>query len=424
VEKLLSSYPDCNSAESEQVLYLSAELPFMRGWQRMDIEDYEVREDLIATFLQPNLVTYHIASLNTRFEANPVSMILIAAIMGDALAKKALLGFSSDAIASALLSLDQAQIVHKRAGLKPANELPSRWSDWGESAWFFHLATKDASYERTAEGQILIAEEVNEQEPPAQYVCYCDDSGRVQLPRASCTPSPSIWDVLLTRRTCRNFSDSHLSVSQLANLLYYTGGTLFDTQTDSFGRVRMKCAPSPGARHVTELYPVIRNVESLEHGIYHYCSQHHALALLEKLSLERLDAFLAEALNEQPYFANAPLTVFMSASLPRIMWKYRSGRVYRLIHFEIGHYAQNFLVAATALGLGAFVTGAIADSLVESAIHANGVDEIAMYAVGAGVQDQGGPYFREAWWPSPTLPDGAKVQFPGALSDLEDMNSE
>jgi SagB-type dehydrogenase family enzyme len=384
----------------------------------VDIDEYEVREDLVATFLQPSLITYHLPELHKRLEANPVSMVLIAAVTGDQLARKALLGFPSDSIASALESLDQAQIIQKKDGQKPANDMPSRWSDWGEPSWFFHLSTKDANYERTAEGQLLIAEEINEQPPPAQYVCHCDGPGRVQLPRASRAPSPRLWDVLMTRRTCRNFSDSHVSIPQLANLLYYTGGTLFDTETDSFGHVRMKCAPSPGARHVTELYPVIRNVEGLECGIYHYCSQHHALALLEKYCLNDLDAFLADALNEQPYFTNAALAVFMSASLPRIMWKYRSGRVYRLIHYEIGHYAQNFLLAATALGLGAFVTGAISDSVVESAIHADGIDEIAMYAVGAGIQDEGGPYFREAWWPSPALPDGANVQFPGALSGL------
>jgi hypothetical protein len=46
------------------------------------------------------------------------------------------------------------------------------------------------------------------------------------------------------------------------------------------------------------------------------------------------------------------------------------------------------------MGLGVFVTAAIHESTIEAQLGLDGVDELALYATGAGIQAEGGPYKR------------------------------
>ncbi|MCY1566908.1 nitroreductase family protein [Staphylococcus pettenkoferi] len=60
------------------------------------------------------------------------------------------------------------------------------------------------------------------------------------------------------------------------------------------------------------------------------------------------------------------------------------------MHYETAHYAQNFLLAGTALDLGVFVTGAIKDSLIERKLKIDGVNEVPLYVSGVGQKTSGG----------------------------------
>jgi SagB-type dehydrogenase family enzyme len=218
----------------------------------------------------------------------------------------------------------------------------------------------------------------------------------------------SFSQVLLARRTCRNFSDAALTLGEVADLAFYTGGVVFENDTRYFGKVLKKCAPSPGARHGTEVYFAVQRCEGVEPGLYHYCAEHHCL---NRASDVEVGEFLPAALVGQDYFAAAPLVVFFTCVVTRLMWKYKGPRVYRLAHFEAGHYCQNLLLAGTALGLGVFCTGALADSAIEEALGVDGVEEVALYTAGAG-RERGSPYRREAVTLSAHLPAGARPKLP------------
>ena len=55
-----------------------------------------------------------------------------------------------------------------------------------------------------------------------------------------------------------------------------------------------------------------------------------------------------------------------------------------MLFLDQGHVAQTFVLAATALGLGAWQTAAFHDSEIEGVLGVDGVEETALYALGAG----------------------------------------
>jgi SagB-type dehydrogenase family enzyme len=264
--------------------------------------------------------------------------------------------------------------------------LPHAWSDWGEAAWFPHLMTRDVPYlDPDAAAAHARARLSAGQASPSPYKCLCDRALEVhQLPRPTMLSKELLADALLRRRTSRYFRDEPCTEQELADILFYTGGMLLEQEVEDFGRVVMKCSPSPGARHPTEVYCVIRNGGELLHGVYHYCSKDHALVLLRDRRRFDVRAFLDEALVGQDWFAGAPLVFFFTCVRDRLAWKYPSPRAYRVAHLECGHYCQTLVLAGTCLGLGTFETAALADSTIEAALGIDGSGEFVMYAAGVG----------------------------------------
>ena len=70
----------------------------------------------------------------------------------------------------------------------------------------------------------------------------------------------------------------------------------------------------------------------------------------------------------QHYFADAAVLLVVAVRFPRSFWKYRKHpKIYRAILIESGHASQNLYLAATELGLGAYVTAAINEIDIEAA---------------------------------------------------------
>ena len=294
--------------------------------------------------------------------------------------------FSDQSIGEALATLQEANVLTTDA--KPG--LSDDWSDWGDATWFFHLATKDTRFAVTVEDQMAVAADVVLEPPPPHIKCRCGTGATVELPAPRPLPPDSLSQILLRRRTCRDFSGSPIDLADVADVLFYSAGILFEHSTTVYGTVVKKASPSPGARHPTELYPVLSACADADPGIYHYCARHHRLARLSDVS----QPFLEDALLWQRYFSNASFFVFFTCVVERLMWKYKAPRIYKLAHLEAGHCCQNLLLAATALGLGAFCTGALRDSAIEEALGVEGAKEFVIYAAGAGPARQARSYRR------------------------------
>ncbi|ASA97405.1 SagB/ThcOx family dehydrogenase [Anoxybacillus flavithermus] len=384
-----------------------------------DIYKYKLAPDLVITYVnrKPQL---RIPSQHRRFEVDSKVMSVVSAFTGNPeetshRLEKTISKNTIQAIVNKLIDVG-VLISANEQKQSQTSEIVMEWAEWGESTWFVHLESRDANYKSSDE----VGEEFMESSgsPPPTYKCNCEKSN-ITLPKPSTLSNMTISDALTLRRTYRNFLPESIKLQELSDLLYYTGGILFTNSTRFFGRVAKKVAPSPGGRHATELYPVINNCEGLERGIYHYCQKHHALHLLSKM--DDVKSFLGEALYGQDYFLDASVTVFYTSVIDRIKWKYKGARIYRLMHYETAHYAQNFLLAGTAHNLGVFTTAAFKESLVESKLGIDGVHEVAMYVTGAGQKDEIGPYARAGIELSENVPADFKIALPKALSSTAEQ---
>jgi SagB-type dehydrogenase family enzyme len=74
----------------------------------------------------------------------------------------------------------------------------------------------------------------------------------------------------------------------------------------------------------------------------------------------------------------------MTAVFPRVQWKYRFARSYRVVLLETGHLCQTFCLVATWLGLAPFCTAAFEDTMIEKDLGVDGIRESALYVAGVG----------------------------------------
>jgi SagB-type dehydrogenase family enzyme len=87
----------------------------------------------------------------------------------------------------------------------------------------------------------------------------------------------------------------------------------------------------------------------------------------------------------QDFVAGASALFIMTAVFPRVLWKYRFARSYRVVLLDAGHLCQTFCLAATWLGLAPFCTAAFEDTLIEKDLGLDGIRESAIYVAGVGV---------------------------------------
>lgn len=174
----------------------------------------------------------------------------------------------------------------------------------------------------------------------------------VSLPQPRLDSECSVEHALRMRRTLRQFSQTALTLADIAQLLWAAQGI---TSAEGF-----RAAPSAGALYPLELYLVSGNVQGLGAGIYKYVPAGHALTRTTSQDIRRQ---LAEAAYGQDWIEQSAAIVGFSAIERRTTGKYGS-RGIRYVHIEVGHAAQNVALQATCLGLGAAVVGAFDDDRV------------------------------------------------------------
>ncbi len=192
-------------------------------------------------------------------------------------------------------------------------------------------------------------------------------SGTVLVLPSPLTRGPlSLEEVLLGRRSVRDLSDRELTEVEIGQLLWAAQGV-----TDTEGR---RTAPSAGALYPLELYAVMAA------GLFHYEPARHALALVRGGDLR---GRLRAAALDQTAVGAAPLVVVVTAVPARTEARYGPERAMRYAHLEAGHAAQNLLLEATALGLGAVPVGAFDDAAVGSLLGLT-AGEVPVYLVPVG----------------------------------------
>jgi SagB-type dehydrogenase family enzyme len=184
------------------------------------------------------------------------------------------------------------------------------------------------------------------------------------------------------RRTRRTFRREAISIQDFSALLLWTWGQTRTMRDPDLGPYILRTSPSGGARHPIEVYPVVRRVEGIPPGIYHYSVQRHRLETLRPGKFEDL---VVRLYANQDWMRDASAVFFMPAIVARSMWKYKQAQAYRVMQLDAGHLGQTFHLVCTALGLAPFTTAATDDLAIERELELDGVSEIAIYTAATGL---------------------------------------
>jgi putative peptide maturation dehydrogenase len=212
---------------------------------------------------------------------------------------------------------------------------------------------------------------------------------RTPLPR-SAQNSP-LRQLLARRRTVRTFDDTrHLDVGELAALLRWVWGAHGTLRLVGNDTGLRRTSPSGGALHPIEVYPVVRRVEGLASGLYHYLGGEHALEQVAMLDEDAARTLIEEGTAGQWYLAQADAAFVMTARFGRSYRKYRRHpKVYRTIFLEAGHLSQTFYLLCTELGLGAWVSSTLDEEVLERALGLDPLFEGVIAACGCGRPNTG-----------------------------------
>jgi SagB-type dehydrogenase family enzyme len=189
---------------------------------------------------------------------------------------------------------------------------------------------------------------------------------RIVLPSPIRSGHMSLEEALARRRSVRDFSAKPLPDQELSQLLWAAQGI---THPDG-----LRTAPSAGALYPLELY--VANAA----GFYAYDPQHHEL---RRRSEADLRPALSRAALEQKFVHEAPAVFVITAVYARTAQQYGQDRSPRYVHMEAGHAAQNLLLQAVALGLGAVPVGAFHDAQVRKVL-ALPPEEQPLYLIATG----------------------------------------
>ncbi|MFI7061504.1 SagB/ThcOx family dehydrogenase [Kribbella sp. NPDC050124] len=161
-------------------------------------------------------------------------------------------------------------------------------------------------------------------------------------------------DLVRNRVSCRAFQDRPIGFPELATLLrvgYGSTGVTDDGPLYVVDRV----VPSGGGLYPLELSVIVRCVDDLPAGIYHYVPLADGLEQVSEGAVP--PALVSRLFLDQPWAAEAAVVLVLSA---RSTDKYGDrGSRYALL--EAGHVAQNVVLAATGLDLGVVNLGGFLD---------------------------------------------------------------
>jgi SagB-type dehydrogenase family enzyme len=188
----------------------------------------------------------------------------------------------------------------------------------------------------------------------------------ILLPTPRLKGTLTLEEALAKRRSVREFTEEQLTLEELSQLLWAAQGV---THPAGF-----RTAPSAGALYPLEVYMVTHE------ATYHYEPQEHRLTV--QLQGDLRPALYAAALQQEPVL-KAPAVFVITAVYERTERKYGKERSPRYVHLEAGHAAQNLLLQAIALDLGAVPIGAFYDDKVSEALSLP-TDQQPLYLIPVG----------------------------------------
>ncbi len=238
----------------------------------------------------------------------------------------------------------------------------SRFSDvweWETLASAFHFSVLNNSFMSLEESQDYQIQKSSTTTPPHLH-WQPTDRPRISLPALTQSPACDHVRLLAQRRTNRTSAGHVLTKQELGDCLFGAFAVVAHFKTP-IENLPLSLAPSGGARNPYEPFVLVQRCNGLQPGIYHYSGTRHELSFMDSLPS---GLSVSDLLAGQDWTDNMAAIVFMVAYFERSMWKYQDANAYRVMLIEAGHRAQNLMTVATAHGLTACPTAALAHEKV------------------------------------------------------------
>jgi SagB-type dehydrogenase family enzyme len=181
----------------------------------------------------------------------------------------------------------------------------------------------------------------------------------------------SLEKSLSQRRSVREYSGEPLTLQEVSQLLWAAQGI---TSPEGW-----RTAPSAGGTYPLEVYVVVGDIGDLDRGVYRYIPRGHQL--VKTVDGDVQEALTSASLDQEWVREGAAVFVF-TAVYERTTQRY-GDRGIRYVHMEVGHAAENFVLQATALGLGAVTIGAFHDDQISDILNLPG-SEHPLYVIPTG----------------------------------------
>ena len=217
-------------------------------------------------------------------------------------------------------------------------------------------------------------------QPPLVKAPMAADGNRIMLTKdfSSLPMLHNLPQLIENRHSARIYTQECMTLTQLAFLLWSCQGVK-SIRGKSYATLRT--VPSGGARHPFETYLMVRNIEGLKPGAYHYLPMEHALEFLH--DVEDIDDRINESLSGQRWAAKANVIFYWSMVPYRAEWRYGI-YAHRVALMDAGHMAENLYLACAGIGLGCCAIGAFSDELCNELFTLDGEEEFMLYVVPVG----------------------------------------
>ncbi len=198
------------------------------------------------------------------------------------------------------------------------------------------------------------------------------------LPRPD-FPTTPLAEALGQRLSCRHFAGPPLTREEMALLLLATLGVFDQVAMPGFA-MPQRPTPSAGARFPLEGYLLVQALDGVPPGVHHYAAHHHRLEQLRgPLPVGRI----ARLFLDQPWLEGISAVLVLTAVARRTLSRYPAWGE-RFLWLEAGHAAQNAVLTASALGLGALNLGACRVEELAAVLGIDPTQEPPIYSLALG----------------------------------------
>lgn len=225
---------------------------------------------------------------------------------------------------------------------------------------------------------------------------------RIDLPRdfKPLGLEKDLLSVIFNRCSSRVYTDEPMTLLELSFLLWATQG-IKSIRGKKYATIRT--VPCGGARHPFETYLIVRKVEGLKPGKYHYLPMLNQLEFLGEI--EDIDNVVNASMCGQKWAVKSSVLFYWSYVAYRNEWRYGYFN-HRVSLIDMGHVGEALYLACAATGLGTCGIGAYEQSLCNELFGLDGKEEYIVYTETVGTireEDKGAEkdfykFVEEAGW--------------------------